>query len=62
MTKSDGGKGSSPRPYSVTQQEYDARWDAIFSRDNDVGRDKGDKERDASFDKQMDNIEEEQDK
>jgi hypothetical protein len=62
MSKSDGGKGSSPRPYSVTQQEYDARWDLIFSRDNDVGRDKGDKERDVAFDKQMDNIEEEQDK
>lgn len=62
MTKSDGGKGSSPRPYSVTQQEYDARWDLIFSRDNDVGRDKGDKKRDASFDKQMDNIKEEQNK
>lgn len=30
---SDGGKGSSPRPYSVSQQEYDTRWDAIFSRD-----------------------------
>lgn len=40
MSKSDGGKGSSPRPYSVSQQEYDSRWDAIFSRDNDVGRDK----------------------
>lgn len=62
MTKSDGGKGSTPRPYSVTQQEYDARWDLIFSRDNDVGRDKGDKERDVAFDKQMDNIEEEQNK
>lgn len=62
MSKPDGGKGSSPRPYSVTQQEYDSRWDAIFSRDNDVGRDNGDKERDASFDKQRDNIEEEQDK
>jgi len=56
MTKSDGGKGSSPRPYSVTQQEYDSRWDAIF------GRDKGDKEHDVAFDKQMDNIEEEQNK
>lgn len=54
--KSDGGKGSSPRPYSVTQQEYDARWDLIF------GCDKGDKERDVAFDKQKDNIEEEQDK
>lgn len=30
---SDGGKGSSPRPYSVSQAEYDSRWDAIFSRD-----------------------------
>jgi len=33
MKKSDGGKGSSPRPFSVSQAEYDARWDAIFSRD-----------------------------
>ena len=30
---SDGGKGSKPRPFSVTQAEYDARWDAIFQRD-----------------------------
>jgi hypothetical protein len=30
---SDGGKGSAPRPYSVSQQEYDTRWDAIFCRD-----------------------------
>lgn len=28
-----GGKGSRPRPYSVTQEEYDKRWDAIFGRD-----------------------------
>lgn len=28
-----GGKGSKPRPYSVTQEEYDKRWDAIFGRD-----------------------------
>ena len=26
-------KGSRPRPYSVSQQEYDTRWDAIFGRD-----------------------------
>ncbi len=25
-------KGSRPRPCSVTQQEYDQRWDAIFNR------------------------------
>jgi hypothetical protein len=30
---SDSGKGSRPRPYSVSQQEYDTRWDAIFGRD-----------------------------
>ena len=30
---SDGGKGSAPRPYSVSQAEYDSRWDAIFGRD-----------------------------
>jgi hypothetical protein len=33
MKSSDGGKGSSPRPFSVSQEEYDNRWDAIFSRD-----------------------------
>lgn len=27
------GKGSRPRPYSVTQDEYDNRWDAIFGKD-----------------------------
>lgn len=30
---SDGGKGSKPRPYSVTQEEYDNRWGAIFGKD-----------------------------
>ena len=30
---SDGGKGSKPRPFSVSQEEYDKRWDAIFGRD-----------------------------
>jgi len=28
-----GGKGCKPRPFSVSQQEYDNRWDAIFGRD-----------------------------
>ena len=28
-----GGKGSKPRPFSVSQREYDTRWDAIFGRD-----------------------------
>ena len=28
-------KGSTPRPFSVSNQEYSNRWDAIFGRDND---------------------------
>jgi type IV secretory pathway VirD2 relaxase len=28
---SDGGKGSKPRPFSVSQDEYANRWDAIFA-------------------------------
>ncbi len=27
------GKGSKPRPFSVTNEEYASRWDAIFGRD-----------------------------
>lgn len=27
------GKGSAPRPFSVTNDEYANRWDAIFGRD-----------------------------
>ncbi len=40
-------------PFSVAQEQYEARWDMIF------GRDKGDKERDKAFDKEMDKLEEE---
>jgi hypothetical protein len=29
---SDGGKGSTPRPLSVSQAEYSARWDLIFGK------------------------------
>ena len=29
----EAGKGSRPRPFSVSQAEYDSRWDAIFGRD-----------------------------
>jgi hypothetical protein len=32
---SHGGKGSRARPYSVTNDEYSQRWDAIFGRDLD---------------------------
>jgi len=48
LDMSDGGKGSKPRPFSVAQEQYDERWDLIF------GRDKGQKERDFSFDREMD--------
>jgi len=32
----DGGKGSSPRPFSVTQSEFDNRWDNIFKKDKNM--------------------------
>jgi ATP-dependent DNA ligase len=33
MSVSESGKGSKPRPFSVTQEEYTKRWDMIFGRD-----------------------------
>ncbi len=30
----EAGKGSSPRPFSVDQEEYAKRWDAIFGKKN----------------------------
>ena len=35
---SDGGKGSKPRPLSVSDQEYATRWDAIFNRDSECDK------------------------
>ena len=29
------GKGSSPRPFKVSNEEYSSRWDAIFGKDNE---------------------------
>ena len=29
---SHGGKGDSPRPYSVSQEQFGNNWDAIFSK------------------------------
>ncbi len=52
LKMSDGGKGSKPRPFSVAQEQYEARWDLIF------GREKGQKELDFTFDKEMDKREE----
>ena len=33
---SDGGKGSSARPYSVSREKYSSNWDAIFKKDQRV--------------------------
>lgn len=33
MTAWTGGKGSAPRPFSVSNEDYANRWDAIFGRD-----------------------------
>ena len=35
---SDGGKGSKPRPFSVANEEYATRWDAIFNRDSETDK------------------------
>lgn len=29
----NGGKGSKPRPFSVSSDEYSKRWEAIFQKD-----------------------------
>lgn len=34
MKQSDGGKGSTPRPFSVSNEEYAKRWEAIFGRED----------------------------
>ena len=34
------GKGSSPRPFVVSNEEYKNRWDAIFGKDNDQKKNK----------------------
>lgn len=30
---SNGGKGSKPRPFSISQKEFDINWDNIFKKD-----------------------------
>lgn len=44
------GKGSSPRKFSVSNQEYANRWDAIFGKDNE----KENKEKALESDRQRD--------
>lgn len=33
MSQSEAGKGSKPRPFSISHEEWSNRWDAIFCRD-----------------------------
>ena len=40
-------KGDSPRPFSVTNEEYANRWNAIFGRDNE----KKNEEKSLEFDR-----------
>lgn len=40
------GKGSRPRPFSVSQEEYANRWDAIFARE--LKEDKSEEEKSQS--------------
>ena len=43
MSKWHGGKGSSPRPYSVGQEQFANNWDAIFKKnktEDNTGTDK----------------------
>ena len=44
------GKGSTPRKFSVTNEEYANRWNAIFGKDNE----KENKEKALEFDRQRD--------
>jgi hypothetical protein len=30
---SDGGKGSTPRPFNISRKEFENNWDAIFKKD-----------------------------
>ena len=39
---SDGGKGSSPRPYSVDQKTFNDNWDRIFNRSKKTQQEKFD--------------------
>ena len=32
MNQSDGGKGSSPRPLSISEEEYAQKWERIFGK------------------------------
>ena len=54
MSKWHGGKGSAPRPYSVTQEEYDNRWDAIFGRNKAATEESSDTEDEDNEENELD--------
>jgi hypothetical protein len=45
---SDGGKGSSPRPYSVPKDQFDKNWEQVFGK-KDQQTDTQQKEKDATI-------------
>ena len=53
---SDGGKGSKARPFSVTQDEYENRWNAIFQRDNVVSKSEAKRLATMEMDKEQKNV------
>jgi len=36
MSNSDGSKGSSPRPFSISLDKYAHNWDVIFKKDKET--------------------------
>ncbi len=48
MWRNNMSKGSTQRPFSVSNQEYANRWDAIFGRDNEKKNEAQDVESDRS--------------
>jgi hypothetical protein len=43
----EAGKGSRPRPYSVSKEKYDSNWDLIFKKKEQVdGKDESRKSND----------------
>ena len=45
------GKGSAPRPFAVSNEEYANRWDAIFGRDKKKEEKKEEKPKDKKEEK-----------
>lgn len=50
----EAGKGSKPRPFSVSQEEFDNRWEAIFGKKDQSAED------DSADNKIIDHSEEDQ--